>query len=87
MKYEALKHQGKKGDGNTLNVVGEGTGDSAKTVQRYIQLSRLIDGLLDMVDANQIGFMQGMRNIRLMRINTQWNTLRRFIISFVISYV
>lgn len=72
MKYEALKHQGKKGDGNTLNVVGEGTGDSAKTVQRYIQLSRLIDGLLDMVDANQIGFMQGIELAYLSEEEQKW---------------
>lgn len=72
MKYEALKHQGKKGDGNTLNVVGEGTGDSAKTVQRYIQLSRLIDGLLDMVDANQIGFMQGIEIAYMSEEEQKW---------------
>lgn len=59
MKYEAMKHQGVKGDGNTLEAVGENTGDSAKTVQRYIQLARLIDGLLDMVDEKQLGFLQG----------------------------
>ena len=72
MKYEALKHQGKKGDGNTLEAVGEGTGDSAKTVQRYIQLSRLIDGLLDMVDANQIGFMQGIEIAYLSEVEQKW---------------
>lgn len=72
MKYEALKHQGKKGDGNTLEAVGEGTGDSAKTVQRYIQLSRLIDGLLDMVDANQIGFMQGIEIAYLSEEEQKW---------------
>ena len=72
MKYEALKHQGKKGDGNTLEAVGEGTGDSAKTVQRYIQLSRLIDGLLDMVDENQIGFMQGIEIAYLSEEEQKW---------------
>lgn len=59
MKYEAMKHQGVKGDGKTLEAVGENTGDSAKTVQRYIQLARLIDGLLELVDNKQLGFMQG----------------------------
>lgn len=72
MKYEALKHQGKKGEGNTLEAVGESTGDSAKTVQRYIQLSRLIDGLLDMVDANQIGFMQGIEIAYLSEEEQKW---------------
>lgn len=59
MKYEALKHQGIKGDGSTLEKVGEKAGDSAKTVQRYIQLSRLIDELLELVDSKKLGFVQG----------------------------
>lgn len=59
MKYEAIKHQGKKGVGNSLNEVGEAAGESGKTVQRYIWLARLSDGLLDMVDNKRIGFTQG----------------------------
>lgn len=59
MKYEALKHQGKKGGGNTLDEVGEAAGESGKTVQRYIWLSRLSDALLEMVDNKRIGIAQG----------------------------
>jgi ParB family chromosome partitioning protein len=59
MKYKALKHQGKKGKGNTLDDVGEAAGESGKTVQRYIWLSRLSDSLLDMVDKKKIGLVQG----------------------------
>lgn len=59
MKYEAMKHQGKKGGGSTLDEVGETAGESGKTVQRYVWLSRLSDDLLEMVDAKKIGIAQG----------------------------
>jgi len=59
MKYEAMKHQGKKSGKNTLDEVGETAGESAKTVQRYIYLARLSDALLDMVDKKKIGIVQG----------------------------
>ena len=59
MKYEAIKHQGKKGSGNSLDEVGEAAGESGKTVQRYIWLARLSDELLDMVDKKKIGLVQG----------------------------
>ncbi len=59
MKYEAIKHQGKKGGRYSLNEVGEAAGESGKTVQRYIWLSRLSDELLDMVDRKKIGLIQG----------------------------
>ena len=58
MKYEAMKHQGSKG-GSTLDEVGEAAGESGKTVQRYVWLARLSDGLLDMVDARKLGISQG----------------------------
>ena len=59
MKYEAMKHQGKKGAGNSLDEVGETAGESGKTVQRYIWLARLSDELLEMVDKKKIGLVQG----------------------------
>ncbi len=59
MKYEAMKHQGKKSGKITLEEVGEAAGENAKKVQRYIWLSRLSDRLLDMVDSKKIGFSQG----------------------------
>lgn len=59
MKYEAMKHQGKKSGKNTLDEVGEAAGENAKKVQRYIWLSRLSAGLLDMVDSRRLGFSQG----------------------------
>ena len=44
--------------------------------------NRVVDGAP--IDVNPAIYDCG---IRLMRINTQWNILRRFIISFVILYV
>lgn len=60
MKYEALKHQGSRAGGRTIEEMGETAGESGKTVQRYIWLSRLSDKLLDMVDRKKIGFVQGL---------------------------
>lgn len=61
MKYEALKHQGSKGDKHTADVVGEKAGDSGRTVQRYIRLASLIDGLLELVDTGKIAMIAGER--------------------------
>ena len=59
MKYEAMKHQGKKSGKNTLDQVRETAGENSKKVQRYIWLARLSDGLLEMVDNKKLGFSQG----------------------------
>lgn len=59
MKYEAMKHQGRKAGKSTLEEVGEAAGENAKKVQRYIWLSRLSDTLLAMVDNKKIGLAQG----------------------------
>lgn len=56
--FEARKHQGTAG-GITTHAIGESSGDSAKTVQRYIRLSYLSDELLDLVDEKRIGLVQG----------------------------
>ena len=61
MKYEALKHQGSKGDKHTADVVGEKAGDSGRTVQRYIRLASLINGLLELVDEGNIKMVAGER--------------------------
>ena len=54
MKYEAMKHQGSRAGGLTLDELGGAAGESAKTVQRYIWISRLSEPLLDMVDLGKI---------------------------------
>ena len=71
LKMEALKHQGKswdltsgqfvpKSEGTrTTAVIGEQTGESYKTVQRYIRLTELIPELLDLMDEGKIAFSVG----------------------------
>lgn len=61
LKYEALKHQGSKGDKHTADSVGEKAGDSGRTVQRYIRLASLVDGLLELVDTGKIAMVAGER--------------------------
>ena len=72
MKYEAMKHQGKKSGKNTLDEVGEAAGENAKKVQRYIWLSRLSDELLVMVDNKKLGFSQGVDISFLAEEAQQW---------------
>ena len=59
MKYEAMKHQGSKGEKYTADAIGEAAGDSGRTVQRYIRLSELAEELLGYVDENKIPMMAG----------------------------
>lgn len=72
MKYEAMKHQGAKKGGNTLDELGDVAGESGKTVQRYIWLARLSDSLLDMVDRKKIGLVQGVDISFLSEEMQQW---------------
>ena len=65
MKMEAIKHQGKRGVPTssqvgmklqTMDIVGQESGDSRNQVHRYIRLTRLIPSILQMVDEYQIAF-------------------------------
>lgn len=66
MKAEALNHQGQRSDltlgqvvpkfKRTTEEIASETGESYKTVQRFIRLTNLIPELLDMVDQKQISF-------------------------------
>jgi ParB family chromosome partitioning protein len=58
MKYEAMKKTRKKGEGKTLRSLGEKNGESQKTVQNYIWLTRLIPEIMDMVDRKEVGIRQ-----------------------------
>ena len=65
MKMEAMKRQGKRTDltlgqivpkfKRTTEEIAAATGESYKTVQRYIRLTYLIPDLLEMVDQKRIG--------------------------------
>lgn len=72
MKYEAMKHQGKKSGKDTLDEVGEAAGENAKKVQRYIWLARLSEELLEMVDTKKLGFSQGVDISFLSEEAQQW---------------
>ena len=66
MKAEALNHQGQRTDltsgqvvpkfKRTTEEIGAETGDSYKTIQRFIRLTNLIPELLDMLDQKMISF-------------------------------
>ena len=65
MKLEALKKQGARSDLTsrqivgkleTADLVGKGSGESGRQVQRFIRLTSLIPELLDMVDEKKIAF-------------------------------
>ena len=67
MKLDAMKHQGVKreqdgtfrqvvGKWEAAALIGQQTGESGRTIQRYIRLTELQPELLDMVDAKQIAF-------------------------------
>ncbi|MEF2864482.1 MAG: ParB/RepB/Spo0J family partition protein, partial [Eubacteriales bacterium] len=65
MKLEAMKHQGERSDLTSCQIgtklrsdqmVAANSGDSARTVQRYIRLTNLVPDLLDLVDCKQISF-------------------------------
>ena len=72
MKYEAMKHQGSKGDKYTADVIGEAAGDSGRTVQRYIRLSELVTELLDFVDENKIPMVAGEKLSYLEKEEQEW---------------
>ena len=57
MRYNAIKHQGKKG--NSLDALQELSGESKTVIQRYIQLASLSDELLTLVDSRKIGLTSG----------------------------
>lgn len=59
MKYEAMKHQGSRGDKHTADEVGEAAGESGRTVQRYIRLAELTEELLGYVDENKLPMLAG----------------------------
>lgn len=72
MKFDAMKHQGCKEGGRTLDLIGEKAGESGKTVQRYIYLSYLSDALLALVDAKKISIVCGVALSFLNADEQQW---------------
>lgn len=68
MKMDAIKHQGERADltcgqvghkfdgKKSREIIAEQSGESARTVQRYIRLTELIPEIRDMVDEKKIAF-------------------------------
>ncbi len=68
MRLEAMKRQGQRADltsspvgmklqgKQSLDVLGEATGDSRNQIHRYIRLTELIPSILEMVDEGRIAF-------------------------------
>ena len=56
IKYEALKHQGKKFSENSAEQIGKESDKSGRQIKRYIRLTFLQEDLLDLVDQKKIAF-------------------------------
>lgn len=68
MKMDAMRHQGtcrhhvdklNSLERKTATIVGEGSGLTGRSVQRYIRLTSLIPELLDMVDKKELSLVAG----------------------------
>lgn len=59
MKIEAMEHQGVKGKKHTAAVLGEASGESVRTIFRYIRLTYLIPELMELVDRTRIPIVVG----------------------------
>ena len=55
-KLEALNHKGVKGDGLSVDVLVEQTGESKNQIFRLVRLTELVPDLLDKVDSKQLAF-------------------------------
>ncbi|MDD4112775.1 MAG: AAA family ATPase [Herbinix sp.] len=57
LKFDAMKHQGCKGDQRTTKKIGDDSRESGRQIQRYIRLTYLQPELLQMVDNKEIPFI------------------------------
>lgn len=81
MKLEAIKSQGRRSDLTSCQVgtkvradeiIAENSDDSARQVQRYIRLTNLDKGLLDLVDKGKIAFNPAVELSYLSRQEQIW---------------
>ena len=80
LKFEAMRHQGrssgqlvpKSDDNRTMSAIGEDTGESYKTVQRYIRLNNLLPELLQMVDEERIALTPAVELSYLTEDEQRW---------------
>lgn len=72
MKYDAMKHQGSKSEKNTADKIAENTGESGRTIQRYIRLTYLIKELMELVDQKKLTFGAGVDLSYLKELEQTW---------------
>lgn len=70
MRNEALKSQGQKGTGNTLEILAEDSNDSKRTIARYIKATKLVTELFDAFDDNEFSLPVA-EQLASLSINTQ----------------
>jgi ParB family chromosome partitioning protein len=56
VKLEALNHSGRKGEGLSVEILVEQTGESKNQIFRLVRLTELVPELMDKVDAKQLAF-------------------------------
>ena len=54
MRHDAIKSQGVKGAGNSLDKLSEDSADSGRTIARYIRVNNLIPGLFERFDEGKL---------------------------------
>jgi ParB family chromosome partitioning protein len=72
LKFEAMKHQGTKGDKLTTEKIGIETSESGRQIQRYIRLTYLLPELLNMVDNKEISFIPAVTISFMDEIQQSW---------------
>lgn len=72
MKYDAMKHQGSKSEKNTADKIAENTGESGRTIQRYIRLTYLIKELMELVNQKKLTFGAGVDLSYLKELEQTW---------------
>ena len=87
MQLDAMKHQGQKNTscqvGTKLRsdtILAENNSDSARQIQRYIRLTKLITPILELIDNAKMAFMVGV-NLSYLTVDNQ-ETLFNYITEY-----
>jgi len=70
LKFDAMKHQGSKGNKTSTDKIGEESGESGRQIQRYIRLTCLLPEILKLVDNKNIAFIPAV-NISYLDVTQQ----------------
>jgi len=69
---EALNHSGVKGDGLSVDVLVDETGESKNQIYRFVRLTELVPDLIDKVDAKKLAFNPAVELSYLSRTEQAW---------------